>query len=120
MREEQQLVREFLAARPRMAENNSHPEKMKELLQQEVDELCVEIDAGDTAKIAQEIPDVIFFCLSIAELHGIDVENMFWGKTCRNEFKYKAELFQDGMSYEEAASLCRALWAQNGNDADYL
>lgn len=120
MREEQSLVKEFVAERPTMFDNNRSPHRMVELLQQEMDELKVEIEAGDVAKIAGELPDVVWFCLTIAEIYGIDLENALWAKALRNQEKYPARMFNDGMSYEEAHVLCRALWAENGNDNDFL
>lgn len=120
MREEQKLVSEFVTERPIMLDNNRDPKRMVELLKQEVDELEVEILAEKPNKIAQELPDVVWFCLTIAEIYGIDLENALWAKSIRNQEKYPAEMFNNGMTYEEAHTLCRALWAENGNDDKYF
>lgn len=120
MREEQQLVSEFMQERPTMARANSDPRLMMQLLQNEVDELKVEIEAGDHNKIAGELPDVVWFCLTIAEIYGIDLENALWAKGIRNQEKYPTEYFGGEMTYEEAHTICRALWAQNGNDDSFL
>jgi NTP pyrophosphatase (non-canonical NTP hydrolase) len=120
MRAEQELVKEFVTDRPTMIANNRNPNRMMELLKQEIDELSVEIMAENPDKIAQELPDVVWFCLTIAEIYGIDLENALWAKALRNEAKYPEEYFQDGMSYEEAHTLCRALWSQYGNDKEFF
>jgi NTP pyrophosphatase (non-canonical NTP hydrolase) len=118
MRAEQTVVQEFLLARPVMLENNANPARMADLLQTEVDELKAEIMEGNTDKIAQELPDVVFFLFTIAELHGIDLENAFYAKTLRNEHKYKEEMFDGSMTYEEAATLCRTMWNRD-NDVNF-
>jgi len=118
MREEQRLVHEFVAERPTMFDNNRDPKRMAELLRQEMDELLVEIDKEDVNGIAGELPDVVWFCLTIAEIYGIDLENAFWAKGIRNQEKYPASMFDNGMTYEQAHTLCRALWG--GNDEDYF
>lgn len=118
MRDEQGIVREFIISRPVMLENNLNPQRMAELLQLEVDELKTELDSNNVAKIAQELPDVVWFALSIAEIYGIDLENAFWAKALRNESKYPEEMFNNGMTYEEAATLCRALWNRD-NDVNF-
>lgn len=119
MRNEQEIVREFIRRRPTMFENNRDPARMAELLQQEIDELKIEILAGDVDKIAGEIPDVLWFCITIAEVYGIDVENSFWAKAIRNDYKYDEKYFNDGLSYEEASTLCRAMWNRD-NDVNFL
>ena len=118
MRQEQTIVQEFLLARPVMLENNNDPQRMAELLQLEVDELKAELLGGDTGKIAQEIPDIMWFLLTIAELHGIDSENAFYAKGIRNSMKYPEEMFNNGMTYEEAHTLCRAMWNRD-NDVNF-
>jgi len=116
MRDEQALVNDFMVQRPVMLENNRNKASMVRLFLAEAEELVVELEAEDVEKIAQELPDVIWFCLTIANLYGIDMENAFWAKAIRNEHKYPEENFDGSMTYEEAATLCRALWAENGND----
>lgn len=119
MRAEQDLVQEFLIQRPTMLENNANPDRMAQLLQDEVDELKTELIAGDKNKIAQELPDVLWFVLTIAELHGIDLENAFYAKAIRNEEKYPDSYFCGYLDYEQAHMFCRALWADSGNDDNY-
>ena len=116
MRNEQEIVQEFLLKRPVMLENNNDPQIMAELLQLEVDELKVELVEGNINKIAQELPDVMWFLFTIAELHGIDLENAFYAKGIRNSMKYPEELFNNGMTYDEAATLCRATWNRDHDD----
>jgi len=118
MREEQSLIAEFMQRRPAMVVNNSDPKRMVELLYQEVDELNVEIEAGNVDKIAQELPDVAWFCLTIAQVYGIDLENAIWAKALRNEHKYGEEYFDGSIPYEEAHALCREMWDRN-NDGNY-
>lgn len=119
MRAEQEIVQEFMVDRPTMAENNNDPERMVELFLQEVDELVVEIRGGKINKIAQELSDVVWFGLTIANLMGIDLEDAFWAKAIRNQDKYPEHYFNNGMTYEEAATLCRDLWDRD-NDINYL
>jgi NTP pyrophosphatase (non-canonical NTP hydrolase) len=99
-----------------MLENNADPERMKELLNDEVVEFNEVIGTGDTDKIAQELADIVFFTFSIANMMGIDLENTFWAKCIRNEFKYPEEYFNNGMSYEEASTMLRALWDRSQDD----
>ena len=116
MREEQALVGEFAVRRPTMLENNKNPQRMTDLLLMEVDELLVEIKAGNENKIAQELPDVVWFALTIANLYGIDLENALWAKAIRNDHKYPEELFNNGMTYEDAYKLCRDNWDRDNDD----
>ena len=98
MKELQKMTEDFLSDRPKMAENNTLA-RVFFLLIQEVDEVGEVID--DPKLIGGELADVIFFALTIANLHGIDMDEAFRGKVAFNHGRYQARYFQDG-DYEEA------------------
>ncbi len=113
IRELQDEVSRFLSKRPTMLENNSHPGKVAELLQSEVDEALAVLDQPD--KLGHELADILFFCFTIANSHGLDLDTAFKEKVQRNEAKYSPEYFQDG-DYEENWLRARREWAEAGGD----
>ena len=98
MKQHQEMVDNFLRDRPKMAENNTLA-RVFFLLTQEVDEVGEVID--DPELIGGELADVIFFALTIANLHRIDMDEAFRGKVAFNHGRYQARYFKDG-DYEEA------------------
>ena len=105
-----------MAARPSMLANNRQIKSINDLLTSEIDELLLEINAGDTEKIAQELPDVVWFCLTLANIYGIDLEAAFYAKAIRNEIKYPAEMFSEDSDYLIAHALCRQNWDKANDD----
>jgi NTP pyrophosphatase (non-canonical NTP hydrolase) len=82
-----------------MAENNSDPNRMAQLLTEEVSEVLEVLDNPE--KLAQELSDVVWFCITIAELNGIDLSETFREKAAFFHVRYQAQYFQEG-DYDEA------------------
>ena len=98
MKELQKIVSDFVDDRPTLKENNTL-ERVFFLLSQEMDEVGEDLHNGET--IGSELADLIFFILTLANIHGIDMEAEFREKTAWNHIRYQAHLFQDG-DYEDA------------------
>ena len=109
MKEALTVIDDFVQDRPLMRDNNLEPERMEELFLEEVNEMLIELRSGDVEALGKELVDVLWFTMSIALLHGIDLEKEFKEKTVRNLAKRPAHLYQEG-SYEEAELVVRETW----------
>ena len=66
--------------------------------------------------------DVMFFrglAWQRASQLGIDMAKAVHMKVIRNDLKYPASLFNDGISYEEARSVSKKLWEEMGGDKKF-
>jgi len=116
MLEIQQLVGDFLADRPVMAQNNTPAEVFK-LLKGEVDEAEAEIENPEA--MATELADIVFFTMTIANLYGIDLKKATMEKTARNHLKYPATLFSNGYTYSQAREVALQQWKESGGDKTF-
>lgn len=112
MREIQQAIGGFVADRPVMAENNTF-HQVVELLKGEVEELVEAHPNGNNKEIAQEMADILFFSLTLANLLGVDAESELWEKLAFNMTRYTAGEFQEG-DYLESRERCRE-WVSRNN-----
>ena len=99
MKKEQQMVANFVKDRPILEENNQDPNRMANLLLEEVREAMEVLD--DPVELGRELADIVFFTLSIANMKGIDMEEEFCEKVAYNLARYNAIYFQEG-DYDEA------------------
>ena len=99
MENEQRIVRNFLLDRPTMAQNNADPQRMAQLLTEEVQEALEVLD--DPEKLGAELVDCIWFIMTIAELKNINLADEFGTKAAFNLVRYQAQYFQEG-DYDEA------------------
>ncbi|MEK0325939.1 MAG: hypothetical protein QQN63_09575 [Nitrosopumilus sp.] len=106
MKELQQMVKDWVEDRPTLKENNTL-EQVFFLLSQEMDE--VEGVLHDRELIKSELPDLLFFLLTLANIHGIDLETEFREKVSLNILKYIHQLFADdsGFNYYEAKQIVK-------------
>lgn len=105
MEKEQQIVRNWALDRPTMAQNNLDPQRMKNLLTQEVEEAFEVLD--DPEALAHELVDVVWMVLSIANMKDIDLTEEFREKAALNLVRYQAKFFQEG-NYDEARAHVKA------------
>lgn len=97
-------IANFRKDRPTMAEHDSDPEVLAAYLVTEVREFVAsftEVTKLDRSKnIAQELADVLFLTISLADVLGIDLYAETMEKIALNLGRYQARYFQDG-NYEE-------------------
>ena len=96
MKEYQQMVRNFLDDRPVMRKNNTH-KRVVELLHGEVDE----VRGAGPEELAWELADVVFFVMTLANMHDIDLGEALREKTAFNLSRFPSSDFQEG-DYSEA------------------
>jgi NTP pyrophosphatase (non-canonical NTP hydrolase) len=111
MKELVQMVRDFVADRPVMAENNADPKRIMELMFDEMRELEVEVLKGDIKAASHEMPDVLWMLISLSNLLGVDLEAEFRTKGARNHLKRPASEWQTG-TYQECDQRCRSNWTK--------
>ena len=92
-----QMLRAFSEDRKSLKEHNT-PEKIIKLLKQEVQE--TEESLQDSTNLPSEIADLIIFSLTLANLHGINIEEEVLTKIAFNMARYQASDFNG--DYEEA------------------
>ncbi|HKT54625.1 MAG TPA: nucleoside triphosphate pyrophosphohydrolase [Caulobacteraceae bacterium] len=83
----------------------SAPEEVLEKLKEELAELAVEVEAGDRAKMQDEMGDVLFVCANLARLLDIDPEVALRAsnaKFVRRFNKIEDALEQMGKTFEES------------------
>jgi len=98
------MVCDFIDDRPTLKENNTL-ERVFFLLSLELDE--VREILNDKELIGSELADIIFFCLTLASIHGIDMEAEFREKVAFDHLRYQAHMFQEG-DYDEARKQVKA------------
>jgi NTP pyrophosphatase (non-canonical NTP hydrolase) len=103
MKEYQQMLMDFTKDRPIMAENNTQY-RLFQLLKSEV----IEAEESDDEHLASELADILIFTLSIANLHGYDMDAEVREKIALNMVRYQARYFQEG-DYEESRKLVKSL-----------
>lgn len=102
------MVENFIEDRPTLKANNT-PQRIVQLLKEEVDELSEAINGEPRENWGRELADVLFFTLTLSSQLGIDLEEEFAEKSARNVCKYPKEYFQDG-DYDEARKLSVIEW----------
>ena len=105
MKELIQITRDFDEDRPVMAQNNGKPERLFELLDEEVQEL----KQAEGENIGRELADILWDVFKIAIHHDIDLVMEFREKAARNHLKYPAHLFQEGNYWKKKAQ-AKAQW----------
>ena len=108
----QSAVAFFGFERPVMEENNN-TQNVWELFKGEVQE--AEEVLQNTDKLAQELPDLLWFISVLANNSGINLYESFEKKYGRNELKYPSSEFQSG-DYNEIMPRLKQEWKQNGGD----
>lgn len=112
----QDIVRNFVAERPVMAAHNQDPSAVMDLLRQEMNEAAEVIDNPE--KLAQELPDILWFVATLANVSGINLYDAFELKLLRNLNKYPAALLQEG-NYDEIIPFLRLNWEAIGGDTQF-
>ena len=94
--------------RPRLAEYNSDPIRLTKLLLNEVQELLEAFEQGLELKdIEQELADVGWMLFGLEKVLDTDIIREMLEKHAFNLVRYTAELFQNGLSYEEARAIVK-------------
>jgi len=106
------MAGDFLEGRPTMKDNNSL-KRVFDLLVLEVAEVAEVLD--NPKIVGGEISDVIIFCLTLANLHEVDLEKEVRTKLAFNNCRYTADLFQDG-DYTESRKLVKKNEVQTKRD----
>jgi NTP pyrophosphatase (non-canonical NTP hydrolase) len=96
MKEYQQMLMDFTQDRPTMADNNTQ-DRLFQLLKGEV----AEAEESDDEHLASELADILILTLSIANLHGFNMDQEVREKISVNICRYEARYFQDG-DYSES------------------
>jgi len=109
----QSVVANFLNDRPVMAIENQNITKVFELLKGEVGEAEEVLDNKE--KLSQELPDILWFVATVANVMGINLYDALETKLQRNELKYPQSALQEG-NYDEIMPQLKQEWKENGGD----
>ena len=112
----QEMWRNFTDDRPVMSKRNKHDWHTYSLLRREVDEAEAETDPE---KIATELSDILLFVLTIANNHGIDMDEAVREKIARDLAKYPAINFQGELVYDEAIGKSKTDWVDIRGEEDF-
>lgn len=111
-----ELQKNFLCDRPLMMKANQNPWDHFELMKREVQEAEDELYSFDdrTEEYAEEIVDVMIFCISILQMLGKDPEAEIRDKIGINTSKYTSLAFNGISGFKQAHSEARKYWSDRG------
>lgn len=102
----QRRVGRFVEERPVMRDHDL-PERVVALMRGEIDELLDEMQWGkreptpeEIEKVRLELADVVWYCMSLGNLLGFDVEQAVKDKIVINERRFPSHLFQGDGDFE--------------------
>lgn len=88
----------------------------------EFQELTEAMTTGDRKKVGQELPDIVIFCMRLADAYGVDMAESLTRKIERNAHKYNTfevqKLVDSGMTHEQARLHLKNSW-DRGRDQEF-